>query len=311
MSASSTASRGAPAHPLVGAHALKMNGAGNAIVVLDLRGKKATVDAAAARAIGAAPGLAFDQLMVVGDGVGAAAASVRIFNIDGSAAAACGNGTRCVAWALMRDGDTRRMRLDSDAGPLFVERDSAWVFTVDMGAPRCDWRTIPLAAPADTRAVVLTPPAPGAPATFAAVNMGNPHAVFFVDDVAAIDLDRLGPAIETHPAFPDRVNVSFAQVRAPDDILLRVWERGAGATKACGTAACATLVAGACTGRTGRAARVRLPGGDLTIRWAQEAPAIDHVLMTGPVAFEHERTLTAEMLATARPAADAPAGRTP
>ncbi len=289
-------------HPLAGARALKMNGAGNAIVVLDLREIKARdagfeLSAADARAIGAAPGLHFDQLMALYPAVHGAAAAMKIFNIDGSLAQACGNGTRCVAWALMQDqraaGDS--VRLESDAGPLTVARVAGERFTVDMGAPHLDWAQIPLAGQgADTVAVTLAPAVADAPVQFCAVNMGNPHAVFFVDDAAAIDLAKLGAAIEHHPLFPERVNVSFAQICARDDILLRVWERGAGATLACGTAACATLVAASRTGRAERAARIRLPGGDLDIVWRA---GDDHVLMTGPVEFEFETRLDAAIFA--------------
>lgn len=289
-----------PVHPLAGARALKMNGAGNEIVVLDLRGKKAnaaSVRPQDARAIGAAPGLFFDQLMVLSDSAReGVAARMKIFNIDGSLAAACGNGTRCVGWALMKDGGPASLRLESDAGILDVARQSEWRFTVDMGAPRLDWSAIPLAGAADTLSVALAPPVAGAPSHFTAVNMGNPHAVFFVDDARAIDLATVGPRVERHPLFPERVNASFAQMRGPDDILLRVWERGAGATKACGTAACATLVAAARTGRGARAARVSLPGGDLDIVWRE---GDDHVLMTGPVEFESETVLEPAIFAGA------------
>ncbi len=285
-------------HPLAGARALKMNGAGNEIVVLDLRGKKARPTAADARAIGAAPGLFFDQLMVLSDSARpGVAARMKIFNIDGSLSAACGNGTRCVGWALMRNAAARTLQLESDAGLLTVARESEWRFTVDMGAPRLEWAAIPLAgAGDDTTQVALAPPVAGAPARFCAVNMGNPHAVFFVDDARAIDLATVGPLVEGHPMFPERVNVSFAEMRARDDIRLRVWERGAGATRACGTAACATLVAAVRTGRGERRARVSLPGGDLDILWRE---ADGRVLMTGPVEFEAETALDPAIFARA------------
>ena len=273
-----------------------MNGAGNEILVLDLRGTDVRVSGEDARAIGAAPGLKFDQLMALYDPAHAgSAASMKIFNIDGSLSGACGNGTRCVAWELLRDGAARDLRLESDGGLLHVTRDNEWTFTVDMGAPQFGWRDIPLAGDGgDTVRVWLAPAIAGAPGEFSAVSMGNPHAVFFVDDAMAIDLADLGPQIETHPMFPERVNVSFAQVRARDSILLRVWERGAGATLACGTAACATAVAGARLGLTDRAATVSLPGGDLRIHWRDSD---DHVLMTGPVELEFETTLDASIFA--------------
>lgn len=273
-----------------------MNGAGNEILVLDLRGGDARVTPEDARAIGAAPGLKYDQLMTLYDAADArAAASMKIFNIDGSLSGACGNGTRCVAWELMRGGSARELSLESDGGPLYVTRDGEFSFTVDMGAPKLGWRDVPLAgAGGDTTRVALTPAVPGAPREFSAVGMGNPHAVFFVDDAMAVDLARLGSQIETHPMFPERVNVSFAQIRARDSILLRVWERGAGATLACGTAACATAVAGARLGLTDRAATVSLPGGDLRIHWRASD---DHVLMTGPVELEFETSLAASIFA--------------
>ena len=276
------------AHPLDHLPILRMNGAGNEILVLDLRGSDHELAPQEARAIAKAPGLRFDQLMALhrprrpGDD-----AYMRIYNIDGSLSAACGNGTRCVAYALAREGKDA-LRLETDAGPIETRRQADIVFTVDMGRPRLGWREIPLAcAVEDTREVALDPPVAGVPARFSAVSMGNPHAVFFVDDAMLVDLETLGPRIERHPLFPERANVSFAQMLSRDDILLRVWERGTGATKACGSAACATLVAAARSGLSERAARLRLPGGDLHIEWRAD----DHVLMTGPVEFEFETTL--------------------
>jgi len=285
-------------HPLAGRRVAKMNGAGNEIVVLDLRGAEARVTGADARAIGAAKGLHYDQLMVLHDAAGTdAAAAMKIFNIDGSLSGACGNGTRCVAWELMRDGGDRELKLESDGGLLQVTRDSEFAFTVDMGPPKLGWRDIPLAgAGGDTARVALSPTVPGAQAEFSAVSMGNPHAVFFVADARAIDLATAGAAIETHPLFPERVNVSFAQVRARDSVLLRVWERGAGATRACGTAACATAVAGVRLGLTDRAATISLPGGDLRIEWRASD---DHVLMSGPVELEFETVLDAAIFSRA------------
>lgn len=278
-------------HPLDNRPILRMNGAGNEILVLDLRGLDHVLAPQEARAIAAAPGLRFDQLMALHDPRRAGDdAFMRIYNVDGSLSGACGNGTRCVAWALAQEGKTR-LSLETDAGRIETQRVAETQFTVDMGRPRFDWREIPLSRDADTRAVTLEPPVPGAPAHFSAVSMGNPHAVFFVPDAAAIPLETLGAALERHPLFPERANISFAQIIARDDILLRVWERGTGATKACGSAACATLVAGARAGLTERRARVRLPGGDLHIDWRAD----DHVMMTGPVEFEFETRLTAAL----------------
>ncbi|WP_424361666.1 diaminopimelate epimerase [Methylocystis parvus] len=276
------------AHPLDNHPILRMNGAGNEILVLDLRGTAHVLAPEEARAIAAAPRLRFDQLMALHDPAAPGDdAFMRIYNIDGSLSGACGNGTRCVAWALAREGK-ERLSLATDAGRIETRREAETLFTVDMGRPRLDWRDIPLAREADTRAVNLDPPVAGAPAQFSAVSMGNPHAVFFVADAMAIALEDLGRKIERHPLFPERANVSFAQILSRDDILLRVWERGTGATKACGSAACATLVAAVRADLTERRARVRLPGGDLHIEWRAD----DHVMMTGPVEFEFETRLS-------------------
>jgi len=277
------------AHPLDNLPILRMNGIGNEILVLDLRGVSYAPTAADARAIAGAPRLGYDQLMALLPPRGAgASAYMRIYNNDGSLSGACGNGTRCVAFALGRGGGPGELTLESDAGTLRSWRKGETLYTIDMGPPRLGWRDIPLAKEiADTSDIALEPALAGAPARFGAVSMGNPHAVFFVEDAAAIDLDRLGAALERHPLFPQRANISFAQILAPEDILLRVWERGAGATRACGSAACATLVAAHRAGRIGRTARIRLPGGDLTIEWRGD----DHVYMTGPVEFEFETLL--------------------
>ena len=269
-----------------------MNGLGNAITVLDLRGAEAAVSADQVRFIHGVPGLAFDQLMVLSDPRRAGtAAFVRIFNNDGSEAGACGNGTRCVAWLLMRDGPDRALVVETPAGLLECRREGPLSFRVDMGAPRLDWRDIPLArAVADTRRVDLALAGVGDAEMRVAsvVNMGNPHAIVWVRDLAAHDLAAAGPLLERHPMFPAKANISLAEILARDHIRLRVWERGVGLTQACGSAACAALVAAVRDGLTDRKARVTLPGGDLTIEWRE---ADDHVLMTGPVELESETTI--------------------
>lgn len=281
---------------LAGRPFLKMNGIGNEIIVLDLRGSGLSVTASQARAIAAGKGLAYDQLMVLGDPRTAGAdAFITIFNNDGSLSGACGNGTRCVAWALMRDGARDRIMLETKAGLLQCRRAGEWRFEVDMGAPRLGWREIPLAWEIDdTSAVELAEAADLGP--FCAVNMGNPHAIFFTRDAMGVDLQKIGPALERNPIFPERANISFAQVldasAEPARILLRVWERGAGITRACGSAACATLVAAVRTGRTGRAADIILPGGTLLIEWRDSD---GHVLMTGDVELEFEGAFDAEL----------------
>ena len=279
-------------HLLAGRPILRMNGAGNEILVLDLRGAGLAVSPQEARAIARQPGLAFDQLMVLGDAHEARAdASLKIYNVDGSLSAACGNGTRCAAWAMASAGSPEALVFETDAGEVASWREGELSFRVDMGRPRLSWREIPLAKDVgDLSNVALDPGIPGAPERFSAVGMGNPHAIFFVADAASVDLAHLGPLIERHPLFPERVNVSFAELRGRDDIVLRVWERGAGATKACGSAACATLVAAARSGLADRRARVHLPGGALTIDWRDD----DHIHMTGPVALEFETRLAPE-----------------
>jgi diaminopimelate epimerase len=275
---------------LAGRQVSRMNGAGNKILVLDLRDGAALPSPEEARAIHRAPGLDYDQMMVISDPRRAdAMAYLSIYNNDGSLAGACGNGTRCVADRLARETGAQALTVETSAGWIACERLGPWSYRVDMGAPRLNWREIPLACPIpDTSEVRI--PLEGAPdyGPASLVNMGNPHAVFFVRDVAAIDLEALGPRYESHPLFPEKANISFAEVEARDAIRLRVWERGVGATLACGSAACATLVASARRGLTGRKARIGLPGGELIIEWRE---GDDHVLMSGPVEFERVITL--------------------
>lgn len=274
-------------HPLDNHPILRMNGAGNEILVLDLRGEDYILPPEEACAIGTQPGLHYDQLMVLHDPISLKDdAFMRIYNIDGSQSAACGNGTRCVAFVLAREGKTH-LHLKTEAGQFRTYQRTDTIFTVDMGPPRLNWREIPLAFATDTLDVKLIPEIQGAPTHFSAVSMGNPHAVFFVEDLKLIDLKKIGPLIEHHSLFPERVNVSFAQIINYDEIQLRVWERGTGATKACGSAACATLVAAVRSKRSGHEARIHLPGGDLQINWKKD----NNVEMTGPVEFEFEARL--------------------
>jgi diaminopimelate epimerase len=269
----------------------KMNGLGNEIAVLDLRGSGHVVTAGEARAIGRVPGLHFDQIMVVHDPrTDATRAFVLIYNIDGTEAGACGNGTRCVAWYLSRETDEQQFAVETRAGILDCTRIDEWTFAVDMGAPALGWRDIPLAAdPGDTTHVWLDTDVlrAGLPQDFTAVSMGNPHAVFFVNDVEAHDLARTGPLLEMHAMFPEKANISLAAVNSRSSLTLKVWERGAGLTRACGSGACAAAVAANRRGLTGRDVTVTLPGGDLSISWRGDG----HVIMTGPVAFEHETVL--------------------
>ncbi|BBE73421.1 diaminopimelate epimerase [Oharaeibacter diazotrophicus] len=276
---------------------VKMNGIGNEIVVLDLRGRPERVDAAAARAIAALPGGWFDQMMVLYDPVTpGTAAAMRIFNVDGSESFACGNGTRCVAAREFARTGASRVLLQSRAGLLVCTDAGDGAVTVDMGTPKFGWADIPLAEPFhDTRAIELQIGPIDAPILHSpsVVNVGNPHAIFWVDDVEALDLGRIGPMLENHPLFPERANISLAHVTAPDALTLKVWERGAGLTRACGSAACAAAVSAARTRRTGRTVTVSLPGGDLVITWTDA----DRILMTGPAEHEYDGAVPAAVFA--------------
>jgi diaminopimelate epimerase len=214
---------------------------------------------------------------------------VRIYNSDGSEAQACGNGMRCIADILFKETGKGTLTFETGAGLLNCWKgEEPLVSTVDMGKPRFAWDEIPLAEEfRDTRAIELQIGPIDRPILHSpsAVSMGNPHAIFWVDDVDAYDLAKIGPLLEHHPMFPERANISLAAVRARDRIVLRTWERGAGLTRACGSAACAAAVAAARLRRTGRKVTVALPGGDLLIEWRERD---DHVLMTGPVAYEYE-----------------------
>jgi diaminopimelate epimerase len=221
---------------------------------------------------------------------------VRIYNTDGSEAEACGNGMRCVGWVVSGQTGRKALKFETKAGVLDVTVESIGHITVDMGTPKFGWREIPLAEPFhNTRAIELQIGPIDKPIlhTPSVVNVGNPHAVFWVEDVAAYDLARIGPMLENHPIFPERANISLARVTSPTAITLRVWERGAGLTRACGSAACAAVVCAARRKLTGRTVTVTLPGGPLDIEWRGD----DHILMTGPVELEHEGVL--ELAATA------------
>jgi diaminopimelate epimerase len=289
-------------HPLAGRIVACMNGAGNAILVLDMRGSRDRPTAEDARAIHRAPGLSYDQMMVLSDPKTAGTAvDVLIYNNDGTLAGACGNGTRCVADRLCRELGVDEVRIETEAGVIACERLGPWSYRVDMGAPRLDWDAIPLQhAVPDTGRVDLWPDgeAPAELGLASVVNMGNPHAVFFVPDLKRIDAADLGRRIEVDPIFPEKANVTFAEILARDNVRARVWERGVGLTLACGSAACATLVAAARLGLTERKATVRLPGGDLIIEWRESD---DHVMMTGPVEYEGAFTLDEALFETAAP----------
>jgi diaminopimelate epimerase len=222
---------------------------------------------------------------------------MRIHNKDGSEVDACGNATRCVAWLMMGETGAHAASIETNAGLLRAfDTGLPETVAVDMGRPRFGWQEIPLSQPfADTRAIDLSFGPVDAPILSApsAVSMGNPHAIFFVDDVDAIDLGRIGPILEHHPLFPERANISLAHVTARDAITLRTWERGAGLTRACGTAACAGAVAAMRKGLADRAVTMTLPGGPLRVEWRDD----DHVLMTGPVETEFTGLVEPDTLA--------------
>jgi len=247
----------------------KMHGLGNDFVVIDARQQPVAMDAARARAIAdRREGVGCDQVILI-EASSTADARMRIWNSDGGEVEACGNASRAVALLL-----GRQSTLETLGGTLQLAVDGA-LATVDMGAPRFGWDEIPVAYPMDTAHLPVGWDELGDPC---AVNVGNPHVIFFVDDCDGVDLERLGPQIEHDPIFPDRVNVNVATVEASDRIRLRVWERGAGLTRACGTGACATAVAAIRSGRVESPVTVALPGGELLIDWI----AGGSINMSGP-----------------------------
>ncbi len=284
--------------PLANHAFAKMNGIGNEIIVLDLRAAPlhAALEVSAEEARSIHRTYPFDQMMVLQAATTAGTDSfVEIFNNDGSQAEACGNGTRCVAWYLMKDTARTTLKIETIAGILDCTRKGDLVFQVDMGKPRLKWDEIPLRDEfANTRTIELQIGPIDAPVlhTPSAVNMGNPHAVFWVNDVNAYDLARFGPLLENHPIFPQRANISLAQVVSRSHIIIKVWERGVGLTKACGSAACAAAVAAHRKDLTGRNVTVTLPGGDLQIEWRASD---DHVLMSGAVELEFNGVFAPEL----------------
>ena len=266
----------------------KMHGAGNDFVVLDLRAGMPPPDAAlAARLADRRMGVGCDQILTIEPAQTAqAVAAYRIWNADGTRAIQCGNGARCVAAWLVRDGTATgsHFHVDSPAGTHAVERLDDGGFALDLGQPRWAPAQIPLSGFAHEQAQ-YTLDLDGRQVALGAVSMGNPHAVIEVDDVDTAEVAVLGPALQRSPAFPQQCNVGFAQVLAPDHIKLRVYERGTGETLACGSGACAAVVSLVRRGRLGRQATVSLPGGDLRINWPSDDAG---VTMAGPAAFVFE-----------------------
>jgi len=258
---------------------VKMHGLGNDFVVIDARRDAFSLDRTRAHAIAdRKTGIGCDQLIVIEKPQRAGAdVFMRIHNADGGEVEACGNATRCIATLIMAETGGDRVVVETNAGLLEARPESGGRVSVDMGPARLDWREIPLASAQDTLHVDL---ALGSLADPVCTNMGNPHATFFVADATSIDLASLGPLLEHHKIFPERANIGVAQVLSPERLRLRVWERGVGITRACGTGACAALVAASRRGLVGRRAEIVLDGGALTIEWRGDG----HVIMTGPVA---------------------------
>ena len=262
---------------------MKMHGLGNDFVVLDGRVRRVDVTPELAVAIADRRlGVGFDQLAVISGGPGDA--HLTFYNADGSTSAACGNATRCIARFLMDESGRDSLRLTTERGELRAVDAGGGLTSVNMGPPQLDWRDIPLAEEMDT----LELPVEGGPT---ATGMGNPHCTFFVEDATAVPLEQFGPRYEHHPLYPERTNVQVASLIAPDHLRMRVWERGVGVTLASGSSSCATAVAAARRGLTGRKVRIDLDGGTLHIDWRD-----DGVWMTGPTMHVFDGVLTAQFL---------------
>lgn len=278
----------------------KMNGLGNDFVIVDARSGLVRLTAEQIRRVADRDnGPGCDQFIELEPSESGADVFMRIVNSDGGEVESCGNAARCVAHLLAQDLGRGEVTIETRGGMLSAQVNADGTVTVDMGRPRFAWDEIPLAEEFhDTRAIELQIGPIDAPILHSpsVVNVGNPHVIFWVEDVDAFDLGRLGPMIENHPIFPDRVNVSLAEVSGPDALRLRVWERGVGLTRACGTAACAAAVAAARKRLTGRSVSVALPGGTLGIEWRESD---DRILMTGPVTYDYDGVLDPALLAEA------------
>ncbi len=267
---------------------MKMHGLGNDFVVIDSRGREAVMTAGLARAIGDRHrGVGFDQLAEIRD-VDGADFALDFWNNDGSMAAACGNATRCVCDHMMTERGVSSVRLVTARGDLAAVRRTDGLVSVNMGTPQLGWADVPLARSVD----MLHLPLAGDPV---AVGMGNPHAVFFVPDAEGVDLLVCGPEVENDPLFPQRTNVEFVTVTGPDRLRMRVWERGAGVTLACGSGVCAVTVAAHLRGLTGRSVQIDVDGGMLEVDWRD-----DGVWLTGPVAHAFDGVLSAAFVTANR-----------
>ena len=276
---------------LAGTPFRKMNGLGNDFVIIDARTRPVTLGEGDVRAIASRRrGVGCDQLIVL-EPSRRADVRMRIYNQSGREVESCGNVSRCVADLLIAETGKALVSIETLGGDLICSRARDGLVTVDMGAPRFDWRDIPLAEEfADTRAIELQVGPIDAPRVHSpsVVNVGNPHCIFWVKALDVVDLAAVGPTLEHHPLFPERANISLARVDSRAALTLKVWERGVGLTQACGTAACAAAVCAARKRLTGRDVTVTLPGGDLHIAWRESD---GHILMTGPVTYDYEGIL--------------------
>jgi len=276
----------------------KMNGLGNDFAVLDARPRALPLTVAQARAIAdRETGVGCDQVIAIEPSPAGADAFMRIWNHDGGEVEACGNAMRCVAAVLAQELGRPQVSIQTGADMLGAVVNGNGTVTVDMGVPKFEWDQIPLSEEfRDTRYIELQVGPIDNPVLHSpsVVNVGNPHCIFWVDDLEAHDLAAVGPVLENHPIFPERANITLAHVTASDAITIKVWERGVGLTRACGTAACATAVAAARKKLTGRKITVTLPGGPLLLEWRE---ADDHILMTGSYELEYEGTLDPALLA--------------
>jgi len=264
----------------------KMHGLGNDFIVFDARQKPVRLSSAQIAALAnRTTGIGCDQLIIIEPKTDDAEAFMRIYNSDSSEVSACGNATRCVARVLMEDSGKSETTIRTNAGLLKAYKADNGLITADMGPAMLNWQQIPLSEDKDT---LLLPIFFGELENPVAVSVGNPHCVFFVDDAEAIDLPSIGPAIETHPLFPEHTNVEVVHKTEDGKLRMRVWERGVGITEACGTGACATLVASVRRGLTGRKADVVLDGGTLHIEWDETT---NHILMTGPATLAFQGTI--------------------
>ena len=270
---------------------IKMHGLGNDFVILDGRDGSLNLPREVVRAISdRRTGVGCDQFIIMEPARDPSAdVFMRIYNTDGSESGACGNATRCVASLVMKEIGESHAIVETISGLLDCENLGGGLYSVDMGPARADWRDLPLSEARDTDNLGVEA---GPLKNAVGVNVGNPHAVFVVDDAEAVDLQTFGPVIETHPLFPERTNVEAVQIIDRSRIRLRVWERGAGITRACGSGACAALVATARRGLTERKAEVVLDGGTLTIEWLPD----NNVLMTGPVATSFSGVIDPSLL---------------